>query len=177
MKLSGILFAIMLFSIVACENNTSSKVEKELTLQEQIDVLEEEMFSGESAKMDKRKALDMVNLYVQFADKYPEEPNSPDYLFKAADISMNLNRPTKTIQIYDKIMSRYPDYSKTPTALFLKAFVLEDQMQSYDEAKVNYELFLEKYPDSEFADDAEMSLKNLGKTPEELIREFENAEN
>jgi len=35
------------------------------------------------------------------------------------------------------------------------------------------EEFLEKYPDSDFADDARISLQNLGKSPEELIKELE----
>jgi inosine/xanthosine triphosphate pyrophosphatase family protein len=36
-----------------------------------------------------------------------------------------------------------------------------------------YELFLQKYPDNDFADDARISIENLGKTPEELIKQFE----
>ena len=176
MKLTNILIAVIALLLFSCENDTTKEEPKEIPIEEQIVELENELFGDQNAKMDKRKALDMVNLYVDFANKYPDDPKSPDYLFKAADISMNLNRPSKTIHIYDVIMYRYPDYSKTPTALFLKAFVFEDQMQNYKEAKLNYELFIEKYPDSEFADDALMSLKNLGKTPEELIREFEQNE-
>jgi hypothetical protein len=33
--------------------------------------------------------------------------------------------------------------------------------------------FLKKYPKHPYCKDAEMSIKNLGKTDEELIREFE----
>jgi len=36
-----------------------------------------------------------------------------------------------------------------------------------------YREFLQKYPNHEFADDAELSLKNLGKTPEELLEQFQ----
>jgi hypothetical protein len=34
-------------------------------------------------------------------------------------------------------------------------------------------MFIQTYPDNEFADDAAISIENMGKTPEELIREFE----
>jgi TolA-binding protein len=86
---------------------------------------------------------------------------------------MNMRRPQATIALFDRIINEYPDYEKSPSALFLKAFVYEDQLQDLENAKHYYELFLEKYPESEFADDAEVSLQNLGKSPEELIREFE----
>ena len=75
--------------------------------------------------------------------------------------------------LYDEILDDYPDFEKAPTVLFLKAFVYDDQLQDYTNAKKYYELFLEKYPNNEFTDDAEISLKNLGKTPEELIEEFQ----
>lgn len=154
-------------------NKSEGSETKEKSTEVSIAEMEKEFFSETQTKMDKRKALDLVNLYVRFADENPDDENSPEYLFKAADISMNLNRPNQTIKLFDKILATYPTYSKTPSALFLKAFVYEDQLQDYDNAKKYYELFLTEYPDSEFTDDAEVSIKNLGKTPEELIQEFE----
>jgi TolA-binding protein len=38
---------------------------------------------------------------------------------------------------------------------------------------VAYEAFLKKYPNDDFADDAQFLLKNLGKSPEEIIKGFE----
>jgi hypothetical protein len=41
-------------------------------------------------------------------------------------------------------------------------------------AKAVYEQFLQEYPsDQDFADDASNALKLLGKSPEEIVREFE----
>lgn len=169
----GILLLTSVFLLGSCAGPAEKKEEKEMSIEESITELESEFFSTTQTKMDKRKALDLVKLYVQFADEYPDDLRSPEYLFKAADISMNLNRPNQTIKLFDKILTTYPSYSKTPTALFLKAFVYEDQLKDYDNAEKYYKLFIEKYPNSEFADDAEISLKNLGKSPEELIKEFE----
>lgn len=53
-------------------------------------------------------------------------------------------------------------------------FVYENDLNDLENAKQTYEAFLQKYPnDPDFADDAQMALKNLGKSPEELIKEFE----
>jgi outer membrane protein assembly factor BamD (BamD/ComL family) len=173
MRLTVIFVFIILLGLPGCESTASKEKKEEASMEEQIEALREEVFSQENVKLDRRKALDLINLYVKFAETYPNDPQSPDFLFKAADISINLRRPAKTIQLFDQLMTSYPDYEKVPTALFLKGFVYEDQLQDYDQAKLAYELFLQKYPDSEYADDAEMSLKNLGKTPEQLIEEFE----
>jgi len=175
-KSFGIFLMILSIFLASCEGPTDKSEEKEQSIEASIAELEKELFNSNQSKLDKRKALDLVNLYVKYVDKYPDEPISPEYLFKASDISMNLNRPRKTIQLFDRILTEYPNYNKTPSALFLKAFVYEDQLHDYDQAKKYYELFLEKYPNSDFADDAEVSVKNLGKSPEELIREFEQNE-
>jgi tetratricopeptide (TPR) repeat protein len=57
--------------------------------------------------------------------------------------------------------------------LFLKGYVYENNLGRLDKAKAIYEEFLQKYPDNDFADDAEVSLKYLGKSPEELIEIFQ----
>ncbi len=57
--------------------------------------------------------------------------------------------------------------------MYLKAYVYENYLGDLEHAKMIYIEFLEKYPDNEFADDAEISIQNLGKSPEELIRQFE----
>jgi len=176
LKRFGIILMIFSVFLASCEGPTAESKEKEKSIEESIAELENELFNTNQSKLDKRKALDLVNLYVKYVNQYPDEPISPEYLFKASDISMNLNRPRKTIQLFDRILTEYPDYNKTPSALFLKAFVYEDQLQDYDNAKKYYILFLEKYPNSEFADDAEVSIKNLGKSPEELITEFKQNE-
>jgi len=170
---TGLAATLILFS---CENQPGDSKEEEKVTAEQITRLEDELFSDTSKQINSRPMLELVKLYERFADANPDDPRSPEYLFKAADLSMNLRRSRKTLELFDKLIERYPYDVNTPTAWFLKGFVLEDQLKDYEEARKVYEEFLEKYPDSDFADDAEMSLRNLGKTPEELIREFEQLE-
>jgi len=172
-KFIGLTLITCLFLFTSCEGTATKNEEKEKNLEEKIAKIEKEFFAETQTKMDKRKALDLVNLYIQFVDENPDDFRSLEYLFKASDISMNLNRPKQTIDLFNRILTTYPSYEKTSSALFLKAFVYEDQLKDYDSARKYYELFIIEYPKSEFADDAKVSLQNLGKTPEELIREFE----
>ena len=71
------------------------------------------------------------------------------------------------------MINEYPEYRNISTVYFLKGFVYEDQLRDYQMAKNCYMEYIEKYPNSVFADDALISLQNLGKSPDELIEEFE----
>ena len=159
-----LLIAAMLYN--ACSSPKADKAAE-------IKTMEDELFSDESKMINRTQADELIALYVGYADEFPEDTDTPEYLFKAGDMAMNLNMPRKAIEVFDRILTNYPDFEKTPQCLFLKGYVYENNLGDLNAAKSIYEDFLVKYPDDEFADDAEVSIKNLGKTPEELIKEFE----
>ena len=163
-SLSILMLAVVVFA--AC----SSKQEE---LKTEIKTMEDVLFADANKMIDKAKARELIDMYVQFGDEFPESEEAPSMLFKAGDMSMNLNMPKEAVDIFDRIMNNYPDYEKTPQCLFLKGYIFENNMGDLNGAKKIYEEFLEKYPNDDFADDAEVSIKNLGKSPEELIKEFE----
>ncbi len=165
------------FLLVSC-NNTNNAVDstKEVSI-EHINSLEAELFNANMTTPNLEKAKQLADMYVAYADQNPNDSIAPDFLFKGADINMNISSPQTTIALFDNIISLYPGYKNIPTIMFLKGFVYEDQLNDYENARKCYEEFLEKYPDSDFADDALVSLNNLGKSPEELIKEFEKQNN
>lgn len=173
------LFILLLISatIISCNNNKTVENEKTAVTLEQISNLEDQLFSSEASAPDVAKATKLATMYVDYANQNPNDSLAADYLFKASDISMNMNNPQNTVALFKHIMSKYPDYKNIPTIMFLTGFVYDDQLQDYESAKKYYNEFLAKYPESDFADDARISLQNLGKTPEELIKEFENINN
>lgn len=123
--------------------------------------------------INKQEAFKFVDACEAYAISDPEDPRSPKYIFDAAEIAKLLKTYDKALDLYDWLVNQYPNYSKTPSALFIKAFTLENELGRIEEAKTAYELFLEKYPDDNFADDARFSLENLGKSPEEVLRAIE----
>ncbi len=156
----------MLFN--ACQSPRQDTIEN-------IKITEQDVFS-ENGMIDRNRVDELIEIYVAFADEFPKDTLAPAYLFKAGDIAMNTNRSRQAIRAYDRIITDYPDYRKTPEALFLKGYVYENNLGRLDKAKEIYEAFLVLYPDNEFADDAEVSLKFLGKSPEELIEIFQQGE-
>lgn len=161
-----LLISGMLLLIASC----TPAIESDL---QAIKDAEESLFADANKSVDRTKALELVELYVAFADKYPEDSMAAENLFKGAEFCLTLGEGQRSIDLYDRVMTEYPDFRKVPESLFLKAYVYENYLGNLEEARMLYELFLTKYPDNEFADDARISIDNLGKTPEELIRQFE----
>ncbi|MFT6849424.1 MAG: tetratricopeptide (TPR) repeat protein [Sphingobacteriales bacterium] len=116
----------------------------------------------------------LVQEYMEYADLYTEDSKSPAYLYKAADLSNGLGMPLNAIKLYERVYSDFPEYEKAPLCLFISGFIYENQVRNIGKAKEKYDLFLEKFPNHQLKHDVEVTLKNLGKTPEEIIQEFEN---
>ena len=161
-------FAILIVSVLVfgCNSNDPAK---------RIEKLEKQAFATEKA-IDPVVASDLVSAYCDFADANPDDAMTPEYLFKAVDVSMNLNEPQRTIYIIDKLLKQYPDYPRTQAALFVKAFIFENKYGNLDMAKKLYQQYLDMYPDGEFANDCKSSIENLGLSPEELVKKFEAQE-
>ncbi len=138
-----------------------------------IKAMEERLFSPSSKAFSKASADSLTDLYAKFAERFPEDSLSPEYLFKAAGICMNLQEGGKAIEYFDKVLNTYPKWQKTPFCLFFKGYVQENVLRNLDQAKETYLLFLEKYPNNDFSDDARAALDNLGKSPEQMVKEFE----
>jgi outer membrane protein assembly factor BamD (BamD/ComL family) len=173
-KILTITVLLSAIFFVSCNNSEKKTQEETIVTLEDINKLESEVFDGSITSPDQKKTLELGKLYVQYADANPNDSIAPDLLYKAADISMNIGNPKLTIAIFEKIINSYPNYKNIPTVTFLLGYVYENQLHDYDKAKQCYAELLNKYPDSDFADDATISIKNLGKSPEEMIKEFEN---
>jgi tetratricopeptide (TPR) repeat protein len=141
--------------------------------QDKISELENTLFADSSMTPDTAKSNKIIGMYLAFADKNPTDTLSPVYLFKAGDLASKMNETHMAIQIFESLKKEYPDHRNAPYALFLQGFISENQEGNPLQARPYYEEFLKKYPDHIIAHDVAFSLENLGKTPEELIMEFE----
>jgi tetratricopeptide (TPR) repeat protein len=114
-----------------------------------------------------------VDLCEAYAIGHPKNAETPEYLFKSAEMARSVGEISKTIELYDWIIRYYPDHKHAPTALFLKGFTIENELKNYALARTCYESFLEKYPQDPVAKDVSFLLKNLGKADSLVIKDFE----
>jgi TolA-binding protein len=123
--------------------------------------------------MDFAKAKDMIALYADFVKKFPENTKAEDYLFKAGEVSMGAMQSNVAIKYFEQYYEKYPKADKAPYSLFMQGFIYETQVNNTEKAKWCYEKFISDFPAHKLAEDAKYSIANLGKSEEELIREFE----
>ena len=172
MKIKKIVFfAIIGIVFVSCAGSPNEKALKE------INKLETVLFASEEMEINRIKALQLLDSYVAYAEEFPGDTVAAGFLFKAGDIAMNMNQPGRAVSLFMKIMSDYPAYQKLPESMFLIGFIYENQFMDYQKSAKYYKAFIKRFPDNQFAKDAQASIDNLGKTPEQLISEFEAKQN
>jgi outer membrane protein assembly factor BamD (BamD/ComL family) len=137
---------------------------------EKIKSIESTVFKDASG-MNKEQAAQLVVLYDAFAKDWPKDSAAATCLYKAAEMSINLNKGNDAIGYFDRVIKEYPEYSRVPEAYFLKGFVYEISLMNLTKAREAYAEFLQKYPKHELSDDAQISMENLGKSPEQVLME------
>jgi TolA-binding protein len=128
--------------------------------------------AGDSAFSDEL-IQKLKTAYVDFATKYPDDQQSAEYLFKAAQKGIYLDQPKESVEYLDRIVKDYPSSPMVEEAMFLSAYTLENNIQDYTTAKTRYEQFLAKYPKGELADDAKFSMEHMGESADELLEDKE----
>jgi outer membrane protein assembly factor BamD (BamD/ComL family) len=160
---------ILLIAFLAACSNSKEQLQKNIT------TAETELFGNDKGAFtfDEKLVAKTIEAYEAFVKAYPEDSMSAEYLFKQADLYRSLKDGNKAIKNYNRIIDKYPTYTKTPYCVFLKGFIYENELNNITKAKEAYQYFLDTYPSHELADDVQFSLKNLGKSPEEIIKEIE----
>jgi TolA-binding protein len=176
LKMKRLLFIASIALITACITETKNLeiADSKESLIQQVDSVEKLLFGYEAGSLaSNQAAAKIVKLYNQLATDFPDDTKAPEYLFKAGEVSMGINMDFDAIGYFQRIERDYPNFDKAPHALFLQAFIWDNKLNDDGKAEFIYKQFLEKYPNHEMAKDAKFSLDNLGKSDEELIKEFE----
>lgn len=141
-------------------------------LRKQIDAKEQTLHASTSVQPDRAKSDSLISLYIEYANSYQDDTLSPEYLFRAGDLSIGTGNFTQAQDLLSRVQ-RYQNYSKLPQVTFLQGFVAENHMGDTATARKYYENFLDKYPDHPLANDARAAIEHMGMSPEDLIKQFE----
>ncbi|GEM_PF-1548095 len=154
-------------------DSLKAHTQKHLSVPQQLAQLGKELYDIESQQIDYKKVAAFIEISELYAALLPQDSLSPVLLLRAAEAARLVKQFDKAHVLYEWIVNRYPDHPKTADAVFMIAFTWDNDMGQYDSARVWYERFLHTYPTHGFADDAQILLQNLGKSPEELIKTLE----
>jgi tetratricopeptide (TPR) repeat protein len=121
---------------------------------------------------------DKAREYIETADAYAavvqgtDAEKSAALLMQAAGLAKTMDDAPKSLDLYTRLVSQFPKSKHAPTALFMTGFIY-NEMGDLDKARAAYEQFIRNYPDNEMVLSAKMEIKNLGKSTDDILREFE----
>jgi len=148
---------------------------KDQDLNEYIVSLGEQIFENpDEMGLNRVASMNYIDACQAYALAQPTDKMSPEYLYKAAEVAKSIRSSSKALSLYDWILSKYPDHERAPTSLFIKGFILENELKNQNMAKTVYTEFLNKYPDHQLSDDVKFLVENLGKSDEEIAKIIES---
>jgi len=189
MKHISTFFAVtisLFFVFTSCSNNESNEAKETadtLTVDAQkapdkqelynhILELEKEIFDT-TKSLNRGAAIDLMVSYAKYANSFPNDSLSPEFLYKAAEVARGFGDGKKAIGYYELLLQKYPNYSKRAVSLFMIAFTYDNLLKDTANAGKFYRKFIKEYPNHKLAEDAKQLLKFLGKNPEDIIKGFD----
>lgn len=169
-----LILSLAIWSLYSCQN-TEVKFSLE-NLVDSINAKEQSLKKLEVFTPENPLAIDIIQLYKQYADSFPKEKSAPGFLFKAANVCIGIRQYNQAISFLERLKAHFPEYEKSAESLFLLAFIYDNYLDQKGRAQEIYEEVIEKYPDHKFAADAKEVIKTLSMTDEELIKMFQEKE-
>ena len=171
--LTSVVFSLIIFSCTQQKQEetttASAQPNKEIYL-EQVKKYEDQLRSATLLNDTLGQAA--IKAYADYASLF-DDSLSPEFLFRAAEVSVGIKAYEKALIYYENLLKKYPNYKHQEEALYLQGFLYDNFLNQDDKAKKVYENVISKYPEHKLAEDSKAAIKNLGKTDEELIKEFE----
>jgi TolA-binding protein len=165
-KLLIIISIPFIFSCNASRDDQSKAIEKLLTT------------ANESLAHSKPDSVAISSAIVsveKFVKDFPKDTLSPAYLFELSLIYQKQQKMDETIAALERVEKEYPESKQAAKSLFLEGFLYANVLNQLDKAKEKYQLYLDKYSavDAKMTSDVQMELQNLGRSPEEILKQIQ----
>ncbi len=172
-----LLAVSFLLVMVACSENKKPKNPQQ-EARANITMLEEMLRKdpatyADGGRINDSIASSIVKAYLRYAEAYPKDSISPDYMFKAADVMRGQFRWDNAVQVLEELVRLYPEDSRVPNALFFAGFMLHNDLGQNERATPYLERLIAEYPGHRLAQDAAMLLQTMDMSEEDLIKMLE----
>jgi len=167
-----IIFLMFLVFINGCSDDSVAESENSCE-SIKMKVAELESQAGRTDDFDLQLASELMRTYANFSNSCQGDSLVPEYLMRRADLLRGTGQIHESIRLFESIHDGYPTYENKVLCAFLAAYLFETELSDFEMAGKLYNKIIELYPDSREAELSKMSLKYLGKSPEELVLKFQ----
>lgn len=170
-----LLFVVMIFlTLIACQPRAQQQqAQDDPRAAALADVRDCEKSLHSDSVLNEQKAQEMIGKYLGFANEFPQDSLTPEYLFRASEIALAINQPQQAVKYLTSVVNNHPEYQNYEMALFYLGHTEQNYLNDTASARRYYQQFLTEFPDHYMADDVRAILQNMGLSDIELVRMFE----
>jgi tetratricopeptide (TPR) repeat protein len=158
-------------NLVGCKEDASQAARQAHLAR--IDSLEQVLAVDPDVVKHMKTANALIGEIETFAKTYPSDSTALELLMKAGEIARGLGKYDKAIELLSMVWVKHPKHRLAPPALFLQGFIYDNDLSDSTLAVQHYREFLLRYPEHELAPQVQTLMEVVGKSPEELIKTFE----
>lgn len=152
---SVLLFIIVVFIFIGCSRPSAEEM-----FNKGVDAQRAEQFDS------------AIEAYRELIRLYPDSARTPEAYYAIASIYQNHKKSyNEAILTYRQIVEKFPNHATAPSASFLIGFIYNNDLKNVDSARSAYEDFIKRYPTNQLVGSAQFELQNLGKNPDEILKE------
>ena len=123
-----------------------------------------------------KKPAEALTLYEQLLRDAPNSKQAPEALFRSAGLYTSFKKDIlKSAITYLSIADRFPESEFAHKGLFTAGFAFANELNNTSTAKTLYEKYLTEYKDSSLAEMVRFELKNLGKSPDQILKDLQDS--
>lgn len=126
-------------------------------------------------KMDVMHGNKALKAFIDYSFYCKNDSIAPVFLIKASQVATSINNLPQAKTALEKCINDFPNFRNRGAAMFLLAQLYDEPHYLNDETKALelYNNLISVYPKSEWAENARQARLLIGKTDEEIIKEFE----
>ena len=129
----------------------------------------------QQTEVNEKSAQQAIVAFTDFAFYCKSDSLAPVFLIKTAQVAKAINNIPQAKLVLEKCIEDYLSFKNRSAAIFLLAQLYDEKnyLNNEEEAKKLYQKIIDEYPKSDWAVSARGALAFIGKTDEEIVKEFE----
>lgn len=171
-KIIAVLIFCLAVGLWGCKSARDKKIDEITKLEQMLTDTIKQRTNAQGFHSDTAGIKKLLAAYEEFGTTYPTDSMAPVYLIKASQFYRAMHRHLREIEMYSIIYNKCTNSPQREYALFAQGYIFENDIKNYEGAKSKYREFINVYPNSPLAKQAELSIANMGKSPEQLYNEL-----
>ncbi len=137
---------------------------------------EEQFAEAQTAAADSSSRAQAMEDLDAFLEQYPRHESSHEARKLLAVLAQQAGDARGAITHYERLLSDYPQSKFAAEAQFMVAYIHEEYLKDFDEARLAYKRVIDNFPNSELANSARYLLPNVGRDIEEWVNFGDNGD-